>query len=48
MGQVITPTATRYGKGDLQRLGDSNCCEVSGFGYSRLYAMLSAVYRKRP
>ena len=48
MDQVITPTAKLYGKGDLRRFGDSNRCEVIGFGYSRLYAMLSAVYRKRP
>lgn len=47
-GQVITPTAKLYGKDDLRRFGDSNRCEVSGFGYSRLYAMPSAVYRKRP
>jgi hypothetical protein len=47
MDQVITPTAKLYGKNDLQRFADTNGCDVVSFGYSRLYAMLSAVFRKK-
>lgn len=46
MDQVMTPTAKLYGQPDLRRFAEANGCEVIGFGYSRLYAMLSVVCRK--